>query len=1021
MKKRFIMSGALILTALGLTVSLLSSSNAGNQVVLASDWSEFDSGDAKHGTSYTVPTMTYTYNGTVYTATCIVTYPDQSQTAANEIELNQAGIYIFEYSVDVSGEVHNITKQVYVEFPQLYVGDNQRSSIEYYDIDKAQDIGARREGLYAKIAFGDSLNFTKPIYLDELTSSNALVKGYLAPTSKGSADFNQLFIKLTDADDPEKFVIMQYYSHIYANSNGTSVHMSSAMARSDAQPYFAAVHQTQGLHTNDTWGVWSGVSFDGIMTDKGGYADYLDEAQFCFGLDYQSKIVYGTGYGKGSTLDLILDLDDSNNVSSPWLGFTSNRVFMSIYGESYSGLTANMVITEVAGVSAEDLQDNYFTDLDEPEITVHSDYETLPNAVLGYDYPVPEATAYDQVSLECPVKTEVFYNYYSPDRVNIKIENNKFHMDKAGTYTIAYTSYDKAGNKAESLNTISVFEYLSKPEFDLPNLPVSAYVGEYYQVNRDIEISGGVGKKDIFIYYEINEQRHLVDGIGFRITELKEYKVIYQVKDMIGQVSEKSLVISVSDGGEPILENEIVFPKYFISKGYYDFPEERVFIYENNQLVEKPLSLEIIDDNGSHIYENEQYNPVVNTNGTEVTVKAVYDDKVFQTEHIYTVQNIGTETSARSINLLNYFIEDGFDKELTADDGVTLAANISGNASMDFATPFLSNSFNLNIAKLLNFSNNSGIQITLLDAKNPSKTAICKIYLADEVTYFEVDGVKKALLNNDINVGNNDYHISFSDGMFYCGDISLSVNDSSFGNMQSDTAYMNLSLYNSQANSKFNLITFCQCSFSSRTSKDRVSPVILMDKNYGGTEQINSIYHIDPSYAFDVLSPSITFKLDVMSPSGEYLSSLDGTKLEGANPNNGYDIELKDFGQYYFTLTAIEDERFLSGGSALTISYYLRVYDDIAPQISFVTGMVSEARVGDVIKLPEFTVSDNVTSSERLIVQRIMLSPSGKYNYLSETDTFYKLNYAGKYEYIIHVIDESGNITTRAFTIMVSE
>ncbi len=1024
--KNLFLSSVLLLTMLSACSTQKASLGVVTPHVLrATNWSDFEEGSHVYGSSYQVPSMSYTLDGASYKATVIVTYPDQTQSAETEISLNQAGVYTFEYSVNVNGEIHNVTETINVGFPQAYVGNAENSSIQYIDESESRAMGGKgTSGLYVKLGLGDTLNFTKPIYLDEMNDTNALLRGYLAPSSKGSADFSQLYIKLTDADDSSKFVILCYYSHIETNSNGSTAHSSSGIARSDAQPYFAGLHQSQGLHTNDTWGLWSGVSFDGYMLDKNGYADYIDEALFCFGLDYGTKTVYGTGFGRGATLDTVLDLDDANQVSSLWGGFTSNRAFLSVYAESYASATANFVITDIGGVSASELKDNSFVDSKAPEITMEES-SSPTTAVMGYSYPIPNASAYDQVSLSCPVTTEVFYNYFSNDRTSVKITDGKFFMDKQGTYTIRYTAYDKAGNKAEKLHTVSVFDSLDKIDFELPEHQNSMHVGEYVFVSNEVNAKGGVGEKSVKAYYEVDGKKTLIEGGGFRLNELKDYKVIYEVSDLIGQRASKEYTISVSDGGKPILEKTIVYPRYFVSGGYYDSPKEKVYLYENGKLEEKQLTLEVKDANGTKSYSNEQYCPSVANNLDKVTVTAKYGDTVLQSDEIATIKNIGTAESARSINLANYFVSEGLTKELTQDDGIVLTSTSSSQSGFTFATPCLLDSFTLDLKSLEGFSKNGAIVVRLSDAEDETKAIEMRIALNGDNTYFVVNGSRSAFINNSINEGGNSYSIAYEDGSFSCGGFTLPVtafsNRAPFTGFSSKKAYFSLEFENCDAGAKLNLTSYCQSGFSSKTARDRVSPVVQMDSNYGGTKSVNSVYHIDPAYSFDVLSPNVTFSLSVTSPSGEYMKASDGTLLRNADPSVAYDITLSEYGQYYFTLTSIEDSRFLSNGTELTISYYIRVYDDIAPTLSFSRGMVSEAKVGETVYLPKFTANDNETSEENLVVQRSMLTPSGVYHYLDSSYNAYTFKEEGDYRFTIHVIDESGNFATKTFLTHVSK
>ena len=1026
MKKKILFGfgGAILL---GVSTILAISSINKQTLETKAEWSTFESGYHVFGTSYEVPTMTYNYDGKTYTATCIVTYPDKTKTAETKFELNQAGLYTFDYSVNVNDEIHSKTEYVEVDYAQAYISNSSVSSVEYYDSTRvADELNASHAGLYVKLAFGDELKFSKPIYVDDFLTPTKLVEGYIVPASAGSINATQLFIKLTDADNPDIYVTYCYYSHTAVNANGVTAHSSSGMVKSDAQDFFAGVHQTQGIHTNDTYGLWSPVSFSGIYSEKYPGETAYDTARFIMGVEYSEKKVYGTGFGCGKTLDLTLDLDDPSQVTDTWNGFKSNRVFMSIYAESYSAETMDFVINDIIGVSSEDLADNVYFDTVAPEITVLSDYENLPNGAIGYYYPIPEAKAYDQVSLACDVNVEVVYNYFSDDSVNVEIKDNKFYMEHPGTYTIVYTSKDASGNLATLAKTISVFASLPKPSFDLPEHQNSAFVGDFIKVDKNVAISGGVGDSVVNIYYSIGDGDDvLVEGDGFRITKLADYTVTYLATDIIGQEFARSYTISVSDGGLPILENSIVFPKYFISRGYYDFPSEIAYKFENNELEKKDISLLITDDNGQHTYtkEDKQYSPIVNTNGNSVNVKVMCGDTLLQNEDIYTVKNLGTPQRETAINLSNYFIENNFTKTLVS-NGVHFTST-NGNASVEYANKINANSFEAIFGLVNGISNNGYIKVTLTDASHLDKSISFKILNNEGLTYF-INGTEEYhILNNDLNTNYNQYEVAYRNNAFSVGNIKSTVrkydDGSLFNGFESLEAYVSISIETTSSSSEFTLNSLCGYSFSSSIARDRIAPVIDINSNYGGTKSINSYYTIEAAYSFDVLSPNVVFTLDVVDPSGEYLTALDGTILHNADPSQKYEIKLTEYGQYYFTLTSIEDSRFLESGNSQIISFYLRVYDDVAPTITFTTGIPSTAKVGSIVSFPKFSVSDNITAKEDLIIQKIILSPTGYYTYLKNNENSMKVTNVGIYRFIIHVIDEAGNFATKIFTVEVTK
>ena len=1023
MKKKLLAVPITLLGAFGIAFAFAKPSQTA--IKTKAEWSEFVDGVHQYGQSYEVPTMTYTKDGVNYTATCIVTYPDKTQSASTNIELTQSGKYIFEYSVLIDGEIHNITESIIVNYNIMYVGDPSKSSVRYVSETTAKDYAynATTPGQYVQLAQGDTLYFTEPVYIEDMNSINHIVRGYVASLTKGTVEFNQLFLTLTDADNPDIYVTLCYYSHV-ANNGSSSSHSSSAIAKSEAQQFFAGIHQTQGLHTNDTYGLWSGVTFDAYNDEKAGYKNAADAALFTFGLNYETKEVYGTGFQKGNALEKVLDLDNPEHVSIAWPGFQSNRAFLSIHAESYASSTANFVITDFNGSTSEEIAQNLYFDKDGPEITVISDYDELPDGTVGCYYPVPGATAYDQVSLECEVKTEVYYDYLSPNRTNVQITNGRFYLDKAGIYTILYTSYDKAGNESKLAKSMCVFVDSNKPDFTLPDVRTNYAVGEYVNVDRNITVTGGVGNSTLEIYYEVNGEKTLVESEGFRITNLVDYKVIYEVTDYIGQKTAKEYTITVTNSNQPILSSHINFPRYFISRGYYDFPEEVVYLYEDGKLNEKPLTLEVIDSNGSKTYTSGQYNPVVDLNNSTVTVKAKYGNVVLQQEEIVTIKNLGVGDRPSALNLSNYFVENKMSKELIR-EGMSFVSLSAEDAKVDYANPLLSMDFSLDISKLLGFENNSKFVVTLIDFSDSSLAVSMDIETIDEDTYFVVNGKESVIPNDYLNSDSNSYTIKFDGENFECENIVLPVikttDGRTFNGFKSTKVYLTIELLNPTNNTSFVLNGICGYNFSSSIARDRIAPIVNIDSSVGGTRIIGDIYTINPVYSIDVLSPNVVLTFDVQNPDGTYITALDGTVLHDADPTKSYDILLSQYGQYYFTISSIEDSRFLATGNLQNISYYVNVYDDVAPTITFTTGMVSEAKVGDVILIPKFEVSDNITSKENIIIQRVLLSPTGVYTYFDDDIDAFKVKNEGVYRLTIRVVDEAGNIASKTFTVSVSE
>ena len=66
--------------------------------------------------------------------------------------------------------------------------------------------------------------------------------------------------------------------------------------------------------------------------------------------------------------------------------------------------------------------------------------------------------------------------------------------------------------------------------------------------------------------------------------------------------------------------------------------------------------------------------------------------------------------------------------------------------------------------------------------------------------------------------------------------------------------------------------------------------------------------------------------------------------------------------------------------------------------------------MGELIVIPNFTISDNITSAEEVVTNYCIITPNGKIMYLPAGSNSFKPAYAGVYEIRVLVYDKAGNI-----------
>ena len=130
-----------------------------------------------------------------------------------------------------------------------------------------------------------------------------------------------------------------------------------------------------------------------------------------------------------------------------------------------------------------------------------------------------------------------------------------------------------------------------------------------------------------------------------------------------------------------------------------------------------------------------------------------------------------------------------------------------------------------------------------------------------------------------------------------------------------------------------------------------------------------------------------------------------------------------------YTITENDDfgVRQFSTNYTLTI----RVRDTIAPTVEFTSKYTKTAKVGDTLVMPDFTVSDNESSLDKMIVYVYVINPNGMLQSIDANVVNGKLEVidrnsiicstAGVYTFQEMAIDEAGNLTISKVQMTVEE
>lgn len=981
-KKKLSILLALSITAMVSVVSGIALSVSANT---EDDWSDITvNGEYDYKSTFEIEDRTYTKGAKTYTASSLLCYPDGTVSEDKQALLDQVGIYTLKYSVSAGDKVHAESEKFLVNYPRYDVGSS-KSSLSYGIPDRATT-----KGVIAELAQNDSLVFTQYIDFTKISNMDNLIKGFVVPSVVGANDFSELVFTFTDSVDSSVNFKVHFYGYDWTYNTYAAVHGQNQ------DP--VGVHQSQGAHTSDGYGLWSYVTFKSVG-QKSTVAP--DETQFFISMNYAEKKVYTVGFP--GQKNEIADMDDTSLFKSVWTGFPSGKARLSVEAQNYSGSSATVCITEVYGI--DDLSDNVFIDSDKPEITVNDEYGgDMPSALKGYSYEIPSASAYDAYAGDCDVKVSVLYNYGTDSSVNVPVKNGRFVTDKVGTYGILYEACDKVGNCSSKVLYVFAYEKLPEVAFEIPPQAVTnAKSGEWVNiitVSGD-SISGGSGKKTVRTYLEFNGERELVSG-GFRAMETGVYTVIYEVTDYVGKKSEKSYNVVVAENDVPVLEKDYnIFPAY-ISGGEYTIPEYSAYVTKNGKLTKELCDVSITDGNGTKQYKaGDKATISVGNNGDSVRFTVSSNGTTLVSHESVGVAAWVRNEAGTRFHLENYLVGNGFATEKTA-NGMVLTAQ-GESMKFVFANALSSKQVTTRVSAIKGANENTVLRIKLFDAIDET-VGFSIVVGGVSVPYAEIEGVKYTLKDTTFDE-NGTIEIAYSENTVTVNGTSVLL--TSFDGFERNEVFLEIAYEEYGENAGITFAGVGNCNFNTAQT-DRFAPVIEATHETGGVRTFGEEYVLYAPVAYDVYAPNLEYYLTVTAPDGLPAKDVNGLILDKVDPTIDYVIRLDKIGEYKVEYFIAEAKSFVSRQNNSSLKYTIVIADEDAPELVWKGEFPTELIVGDMFIVPKYEVSDNYSAAENIIVRVFVETPASQLIMLPGNAL--KMTHEGEYEIRIMVVDEAGNI-----------
>ncbi len=982
---------------------------------------------------------TLEYAGKTYPAMVTLRDPVGRGYNAESILLTVAGQYTLEYKAVLdNGQLLKET-QTFDCYDSLYSVNGNATNVAYGIFDEYPDT---ESGLAVDLFAGETLTINKMMDVSKLAydggSFKEIISLYVAPYTLYSEDVSQLRFTLTDAYDAENqitIVLKKYTTTVIANEKTYAIHSYVTAGSNEQQIGLERIGSGDfaygdgilyKVHKNNFYGSAVAFSMPGGFETVG---SYVGKDKISFSMNYEEGQVYSQTIRSGATQrNLVTDLDDRRLYDTLWEGFTTGEAYLSITAMNYKAPSCRFVITDLLGISQELLQTNAFKDEQAPAIAIdYAGNESVPQAIVGQEYPIFSATAQDNYDGELPVQAVVWANYNKTNAFRVSLKDGKFVPERETEYSIVYTATDKAGNSAETVVKVAASATLDRISIQLGEKLLNGVTGKSVKVATPTLLDG-TGTQYVSIcavHKENNAVRCDIDleSLEFLPLYAGVYEIVYTYGDYIEENVETYEMV-IENGTTPYVADGIQLPKYVLKNGTYTFPEVQGYVFGGGT-TQETCEVLVKQDQG-------QPTPLVNhtvkvTADKEITVIYQLKDgaSTFQREYSIPVIDTGF-AEADQLDLSKYFISDTMVGVRENTNVLYTASGTNGDtAKMEFIKPLLAENFCLDFSTDIAYSQFSGLRIVLTDNENKDISVQFTVFNqngnanlkinAEDVAY----DLEQSFFADEPSVFTLEYSNKTNSIALPSGNVKIlnCANGDVFKGFTSNFVQMEIELLDIKASETQNAgirITKVNNQSFTGLKNDIIEPEVTT-RTLRGVMLIGNKVEILPMYAADVVDPYVQFTMQVTDPDGKVVTAMDGTRLDGCDTSVPYTIVLEKYGRYTVYYMATD-----SAGWSVEYSYVVNVGENVAPTITL-TDKVETGKLGETIKIAKAQVTDNV--DKELSVSCYLKTPSGVFHNLIWEGIEYNAftaKEAGTYTVYYYAIDSVGNYTIESYDIVVS-
>ena len=928
-----------------------------------------------------------------------VYYPDGSVTVGNDCYVSMAGEYTVVYGATADGKHYDKSFTFTAKLPAFstangsnaYYGERTKtykkgyvegigSGWEFkYDLENNETYDVTATGIHTELKVGDTFTYNKVIDLAEIDGDAPFVRFGLLP-DQSTRDTRFIFFTLTDAYDPTVKMTIQISTGITEATDGPDswTLYSYVMAKTGTQMQGGLLDDEfkQG-YSGDIYGCITWLGMYGNMSGRAQNKEFLS-----FWYDVEEKQLFAQSLiGKL----LVCDFDDPNHFAAPFGGFTTNEVILSVTASDYYTPTLNLYITQIGN---DDLSQEY-VDFPNPDLTVEVPNE-IPNAFVGYEYPLFDAIAKDPYAGEFMPTVKVYSGYGSSAQYDVPVKNNRFVPMGTRKYTAVYTAKSTTGK-----TTVRTFDINAVPSDGKP-LAISVrddearFVGETVVLPEPI-VTGSDTEVKTEVTVKLNGKAVLIEDGTFKPTDAGDYVVTWAATDIFGRVASESYTVKAIYGDAPIIdEQEVNLPKYFIAGHTYALPT----VYAYRYSAEKVSKMKCAVYATGGMLNGNKFTP--QSGMSQVSYAAAYNGKSVCVVKDIPIVDVKSDEVENGIDIRKYFVTEGM--TLTSSETEITFASANENNRAEFINRFIADGFNAQFTLPASTHIGTRLIVTLADAYSGDAVELAFIRTQSGIA-LEYNGSQKYVYG----VG-TPIMISYSRE----GNAIFATNSSSFelecNPFVSGYLYFSMRLENAFVGSVFAISTLGGQLINNATS-DNIRPNIISFEEYAYEYEHGSRISVYPALAADALDPVTMATVTVYRPDRQIAKDIHGIELSSVPADRVYELIADEYGFFNIRYTVTT-----ASGQTRSESYGLNIADKTAPILSVSGAVPKSVKVGETFAVPNCTVSDNVDAAENIMTYCIVHELGTHIMTTCTAGQKYTFERAGEYILRFMAADSSGNV-----------